>query len=361
VNQTYDLRDQGRIVQAQLDAKQNPVVEARRMMSQGILAHVLLGLSDAGFYEYVAGRDELSIPDAVSALKLDELTFRAVVEYLVGSRALAVDPARADVLKLTELGRRYFNVYTRGVVNVYLGGYGRVLQRIGDVLTKRLRLDDPSLDRSTHHAAAGTAYSTAAFTIPDVFAAMEDTHTNVCLDLGCGTGDFLIQYVLRSDRARGIGIDVSAEALAQARASANRLGITDRLQFHEAAVGPKPLGVSSAALADVEIVTSMYMLHEFGRDGREAIVDVIRSLKRQLPGRKLLMLEVEACDPAELARREPPAPHNGRLDYRLIHQLSRQGLPRDPADWHAIFSEAGCSVLERGIPTGGSLIYIAQM
>lgn len=361
VKRLYDLREEGRIVRRQLQATPNPVVEARRVMSHTILSHVLLGLSDAGFYEYVAGRDEFSVADAVAALGLDEFAFRALLDYLVGSGALSPDPERPGVLRLTDTGRRYFNVYSRGVASVYLGGYGRVLRRLGDVLTGRVALSDPALARSTRHAAAGTAYSTCSFTIPDVFAAMDDKRARVCLDLGCGTGDFLIQFVQRDGTSRGIGIDVSGEALAQARENAERFGVADRLEFHEAAVGPDPLGVPADVLERVDIVTSMYMLHEFGRAGREAIVEVIRALKRQLPGRLLLALEVEACEPEEFARQEPPAPHHGRLDYRLIHALSGQGLPRSQADWHAIFADAGCTIVEPGVPTGGSLIYIAGM
>ncbi|HEU5322667.1 MAG TPA: class I SAM-dependent methyltransferase, partial [Methylomirabilota bacterium] len=175
------------------------------------------------------------------------------------------------------------------------------------------------------------------------------------------TGDFLIQLALRDEKARGIGVDVSADALAEARPRAEAFGVGERLEFHEAAVGPRPLGVPRAVLDRVEVVTAMYMLHEFGRDGRDAVVDVIRALRRQLPGRLLLALEVEACDPVEFARQDPPAPHHGRLDYRLIHALSGQGLPRSQADWHGIFTEAGCRIVEPGIPTGGSLIYVAEL
>src|SRR5262249_56158249 len=103
-----------------------------------------------------------------------------------------------EVFGVTRKGERLFNVYTRGVVSVYLGGYNAVLGSLGKVLSKRLPLDAPSLRRSTRHAAAGTAYSTCAFTIPDVFSAMRDTGGKVCLDLGCGTGDFLLQWVLHS-------------------------------------------------------------------------------------------------------------------------------------------------------------------
>lgn len=357
----YDLREEGRKVQQQLRGPVNPVVEARHIMSQTILAHVLLSLSDAGFYEFVAEKSTFSTEQAVDALRLDQFTARALMEYLVGCGALKALDEAGNSLALTEKGQRYFNVYTRGVMNVYLGGYSAILHRLSDVLTRKLDLNSPLLHRSTKHAAAGTAYSTCVFTIPDVFAAMSDNRAKVCLDLGCGTGDFLIQYVLRNPESYGVGVDLSGDALEQARRSAQAFGVSDRLEFHEAAVGPHALAVPPSVLERVDMVTSMYMLHEFGRNGRNAIVDVIRSLKEQLPGRKLLALEVEACDPIGFAQQTPPPAHFGRLDYRLIHQLSGQGLPRGQEDWHAIFRDAGCEMLEKGIPTGGSLIYIAGM
>lgn len=354
----YDLRQEGAIVREQLKRSPNPVVEARQRVSHTILSHILLGLSDAGFYEYLAGRSEFSIPDAVQELNLDDFTFRATLDYLVGCGALAIQGGSTDQLVLTDQGRRYFNVYSRGVLNIYLGGYGRILHQLGDILAKRTMLNDPALGRSTKHAAAGTAFATCTFTIPDVFAAMDDKDAKVCLDLGCGSGDFLIQFVLGRPDARGIGIDISGEALEIARARADTLGVADQLEFHEAAVGSDPIDIAPETLDRVDIITAMYMLHEFGRDGRDAIVSVIRALHEQLPNRMLLALEVKGLDP--LAYVEESREHYGRLDYYLIHALSGQGLPRPSEDWHSIFTDAGCEIVEPGIPTGGSLIYIAR-
>jgi SAM-dependent methyltransferase len=358
-NTEYDLRKEGQRVMQQMKDGPKPVVEARQVMSQTILAHVLLGLSDAGFYEYVADRDEFSMDKAIQSLNLDPFTFEGLLEYLLGCGAL--ERRSGNVFGITAKGERLFNVYTRGVLNVYLGGYNAVLQSLGQVLSKRLPLDAPSLQRSTRHAAAGTAYSTCAFIIPEVFSVMRDNGGEVCLDLGCGTGEFLLQWVLRYPNARGVGVDMSADALVQARDTAGRWGVADRLEFHEARVGPEPLNVPPRALDEVDVVTSMYMLHELGRNGRQAVVDVVRALKEQLPGRHLLVLEVEACDPEEFAAQMPPPPHLGRLDYRLIHQLSGQGLPRTQADWHGIFGDANCNIVEPGTSAGGSLIYVVSM
>lgn len=343
----------------QMRSGPNPVVEARDMLSNAILAHVLLGLSDAGFYEYISGKRDFSVSDAVQTLELARFTFEGLVEYLVGWGAL--ERVDGDRFALTPQGTRQFNVYTRGVLNVYLGGYASVLKSLGRVLSKECKLDDRELARSTRHAAAGTAHATCSFTIPDVFGVMRDHGEKVCLDLGCGTGDFLLQWVLEDPEHRGVGVDMSAAALAQARETAEAWGVADRLEFHEARVGSEPLAVPEGALDDVDVVSSMYMLHELGRDGRGAIVDVMRSLKTQLPGRRLLMLEVVACDPETFAAQSPAPAHKGRLDYRLIHQLSGQGLPRTKEDWHGIIEDAGCELLNPGVPTGGSLIYLIGM
>lgn len=351
----YDLLREAELVRDQLQSSPDPVVQARHLVSQSILAQVLLALADAGFYEYVSAHPSFSEPAAIEALGLDPFTFKSVYEHLIGCGLL--ERVSDGQMRLTDSGRRYFNAYTRGVLNIYLGGYKQILSHLGSVLKKELSLADKALARSTWHAAAGTAQATCAFTIPEVFEVIRRHRARCCLDLGCGTGDFLISFARLHPGSEGVGVDLSSAALSQARETAKLFGVDERLLFHEATIGRGSLELPKEQLERIDIVTAMYMLHEFGRDGRGAVIDVLRSLREQLPGRVLLVLEVEACDPEALARQRPPPAHFGRLDYRLIHLLSGQGLPRSPADWNEIFSESGCEVIEPGIPTGGSLIY----
>ena len=337
----------------------NPITEARNMMSNTILSHILLGLSDSGFYEFISDKETFDPKKAIAELDLDGFTFNAICEYLVGCAVfIHVDD---NCLGLTSKGKRVFNVYSRGVVNVYLGGYHTVLESLGDVLKQKISLSCQALARSTKHAAAGAAHLTAPFTIPDVFEVIKDSSANTCLDLGCGTGDFLLQWVLQSESHTGIGIDMSSEALEQATETAGRWGVQDRLHFYEAEIGPEPIEIEDSILKDVDFVTSMYMLHEFGRGGRQAIIDVISALRKKLPGRHLLAVEVEEVDPKEFAEHTSPNSHFGRLDYRIIHQLSGQGLPRSQSEWHKIFEDSGCTIVEPGKKSGGSFIYVGAM
>ncbi|MEV0594621.1 SAM-dependent methyltransferase [Nonomuraea cavernae] len=53
------------------------------------------------------------------------------------------------------------------------------------------------------------------------------------LDLGCGGGEWLLRALATRPRLRADGVDVSQEALAQARAAARDLGVHDRLVLHD--------------------------------------------------------------------------------------------------------------------------------
>lgn len=56
--------------------------------------------------------------------------------------------------------------------------------------------------------------------------------TDVVYDLGCGDGRLLIQAAVDYG-ASGVGLDVDARLLAQARASAQAAGVSDRLTFRQ--------------------------------------------------------------------------------------------------------------------------------
>ena len=73
-------------------------------------------------------------------------------------------------------------------------------------------------------------------TPPEVVERMLDMgrvgKTDVLYDLGCGDGRIVIAAA--KDRgARGVGIDIDPERIADARSNANAAGVTDRVQFRQ--------------------------------------------------------------------------------------------------------------------------------
>ncbi|MER5764734.1 class I SAM-dependent methyltransferase [Streptomyces sp. NPDC002082] len=78
------------------------------------------------------------------------------------------------------------------------------------------------------------------------------------LDLGCGSGEWLLRALATRPDLHAEGVDISEDALAQARREADRLGVRERLVLHhrEAAdfASPQPF----------DLVVSVGATHAFG-------------------------------------------------------------------------------------------------
>jgi ribosomal protein L11 methylase PrmA len=314
------------------------------LVSDAYLAQVLVALWDSGMYEYVRNHERFTIEDATRDLGLDAAVLRSLIDYLVGWGILAPDQ---NSYSLSAKGRSYWNYITRGILTSHLAGYNQLLVHLGPLLRKEIDLNDPKLDRSGRLVASGSGYALlGSGTIPWVLKLIKEIGGTNVMDVGCGAGDFLIQLALRWPDGAGIGIDMNAEAIAEANANAERSGVSDRLSFHHARLSAEPMSINRKILERVDTLTAMYLLHEFaGRGGAAAITAGISQLHKQFPGRKLLMLEGERADPAVL-NAAPPRTF-AQLDYTFIHPISRQGPLRTAAEWEEIISSAGATLLER--------------
>ncbi len=314
------------------------------LVSDMYLAQVLVALWDSGVYEYLRRHERIEIDGAAEALSLDPMILRSLVEYLLGRGLLAPD---GDGFVLSEKGKPYWNYITRGVLTSHMAGYNQLLVHLGPLLRKEMDIDDPTLTRDGRLVAVGSGYALlGSNTIPWILKLIRELGGRYVMDVGSGAGDFLIQLALRWPDGAGVGIDMNGDAVAQARVSAERAGVADRLTFHQARLSAEPMNLDRATLDRVDTLTAMYLLHEFaGRGGEEAIVAGLAQLSAQFPGRTLLMLEGERADPAALQAKPPRT--FAQLDYSFIHPISRQGALRSAAEWEALIARAGVTLQKR--------------
>ncbi len=330
------------------------MVQGLNLVSDAILAHVLFALWDSGFYEYSLTRASFGVGEAARDLNLAEPVLQWLFNHLVGRGVLAERDSR---LALTPSGAALSNVLVRGTFNLYLGGYGPLLAQLGPLLRKERADDDPAIARSGRHTAVGSEQLACVRVAPAVLKVLRERGRRHVLDLGCGSGGFLIQLARLDPDIRGVGIDISADAIEEARANARRSGVDARLSFSRAEVGAGPLPIDPAQRDRIDAVTAMYVLHEFGRGGRAGIVRVLREIASALPARLLAFTECLPADAAALAK-EPPTTFS-QLDYLLIHPLSRQGLPLPAAEWTSMLEEAGVQLLDQR-PLHWVRLYVAQ-
>ncbi len=335
-----------------------PDAEEMGLSSSYVYAQVLHALWDSGFYEYVRAHPRFRRAAAVEQLGYDAMTFDWLVYYLVGRGVLRAVGQEGE-LELTEKGQRVTNTLARGLLNLYVGGYNALLSNLGPLLRGEILLDDARLDRSARHAAAGTEDVTCVRVVPQVIEVLKEHEVRGVLDLGCGTGGFLIQWA-KLTSGWGAGVDMAPDALAAARVNAADFGVADRLSFFLGEVGKDALPVGAEVMERIDALTAMFMLHEFGRGGDAGIARVLSALGAQFRGKLLLALEMQPVDVTLLNGRAPPA--MDALDYHFIHPLSRQGEPRPKDVWQGLYEQAGMKLLGVRRPRNSPLlIHVVRM
>jgi SAM-dependent methyltransferase len=314
------------------------------LASEMYLAQTLIALWDSGFYEYVRRRECITVEIAAEDLGLDKSVLQVLMDYLVG-RGLFTP--RDGALVLSDKGRPYWNYVTRGILTAHVGSYNQLLVHLGPVLRKEMSLDDPLLDRVGRLVAVGSNYALlGSGTVPWVLRIIKELGGKYVMDLGCGAGVFLTHLALKWPFGGGIGIDLDTSAVAEARKNARDCGVSDRVTFKHAKLCAEPMDLPAEIIQKIDVITAMYMLHEFGGSGGpEAISKVIGWIKRQYPGRKLLLAEGTRADPVAIGQSTPPT--YAQLDYSFFHPLSRQGPLRTPDEWKTIIENAGAKLIER--------------
>jgi SAM-dependent methyltransferase len=322
----------------------SPFLKTLDTVSESNLAQVLIALWDNGLYEYVRRNGKLEISKAAAELDLDAEILQILIEFMVGRALMKLEDG---AFVLTDRGKVYWNYVTRGALMTHLGGYNPLMINLSPLLRKEIDINDPRLDRIGRIVALGagqTLLGNGTVTwIRDMLASLGK---KCVLDLGCGAGVFLTQLALKWPDGRGIGIDMNADAIAEAKEQARVDGVADRVQFFAEKLTDAPLTLSPNVVAQVDVITAMFILHEFyGRGGTAAIAAVISSLRKHFPGRMLLMAEGTRFDPYE--KRTGPIRNHAQLDYSLIHPLSRQGPLRTPDEWKEIINGTGATLLDR--------------
>lgn len=137
-----------------------PGAEELTLASSWVYAQVLFALWDSGFYEFVRERPRFTREEAAAALGLRPDVFASAAFYLLGRGVLRA--TQDGALELTDRGERVHNTLTRGLLNLYVGGYQPLLARLGPLLRGEIEPDDPSLERSVRHAAAACCVSSGA-------------------------------------------------------------------------------------------------------------------------------------------------------------------------------------------------------
>lgn len=231
----------------------------------------------------------------------------------------------AGEFRLTPRGRLLTGEISLARLGFYLEAYAPVTNRMADLLTGAavhgrdvVRAGGPLSQHS------GTVATVSYVGL--VAEALAGRTPRRVLDIGCGDGSLVLQLCDRRPDLFGVGIDISPDAIENARTNSGRAGLSDRTAF-EIADAFAPDTWPESAL-DADVIIGVGVLHELFRDGEGAVVAILDRLAAALAGGKVLLLG------------EPELRYDNRAndsDFFLVHVLTNQGVPRDRAAWLDVF------------------------
>jgi SAM-dependent methyltransferase len=284
------------------------------------MMHALLALEKCGLNRLLlsdTGVDPASLPS------LDARTLSAICEYLDEVGILTRCSSGAYKAK----SNKRFEGLLDAMYACY--AYHETAQEMHRLLTSEYEYGKQVV-RDDKYDAIASATLTALFSYGLSNTVLRRAGAGNLLDLGCGTGEYLLFLANNGFAGELFGIDISEPAIAEGRArtaesAAVKLLVGDILDL--------PQIVRTLGDRPIDVVSFMFVLHEFDD---EHVTCVLAAVRRAYPRARVLLTDLIGKSSEEVRReRGTPFP-----ELKFVHQLSHQIL-RTPAEWKALFSAAG--------------------
>lgn len=273
-------------------------------------------------------------------LELDTRRLSALLTYLQNENYAY---ANAGCWHLTTRGRELLPFAPW--YQLLVGGYATSFQQLDTVLTDGGRYATRNGPKVSSGSCGISEYD--ALPLTEELLAGQQGEVTMFVDLGCGSGTFLLELLSRVPAATGIGLEPDAAACAEARRHAVARGISDRVSFRDvAAAGVRELSLPDDG-AGVCFVTAFVLQEVLMQDGEPAVEALLRDTLAAFPHARWVVIEVD---------HQPTGPimaHGLGLAYYnpyfLLHAITEQRLERR-GYWEALFERAGLVCERAGYP-----------
>jgi SAM-dependent methyltransferase len=320
----YRVEDQGQCpVQAvETGAKADQLL--RDVLAGGIavavqgfaLGAAMFTFSESKLITDLEQRGSLQAKETAERNGYDYIHTLGLLRFLVTQGLFAEESG--ENFRLTPKGTAAMSPTSLAALRFYIGGYGHLMTDARKLLEKKIAYGR-EVTRDSYYVAAGSRLNTASFMDMVPLAVLARRGARKIVDLGCGVGQMLIEWVKGGADRQGVGVDLAPEAIEAARKAAQEQSVGERLRFHVGNAFDND--VIAKHCSDVDVIFSFAMEHEGLRDGEGAVLGHIDSMAQRFPGKRYLLGE--------------PTLHMSAADglFYWIHTLSLQGIPRNVPGW----------------------------
>lgn len=286
---------------------------------------------EIGMVERLLRDGNLHILNFSRQQNLDFDTLKIISDYFA---VLGILEKQKFVYSLTPYGKTLFHDSKGALTLLY--AYMPVFESLPEIIRKEKRYGI-DLVRKSQFVGQGSNELAALLPFPYAKDILGRHHLSRILDIGCGAGEFLINFC-QGDGFYGFGIDLSPHVIKIAEENVARTGGHARIRFRTGDV--YALDKLDQEFKRVDVVTFMFVLHEFLEHGREGAIDVLKRVKHHFPDQHVLVTEVCRWSIPKLMEKPVAV-----AEHHLFHKLSHQGLAT-VKEWKSIFQEAGYQCVE---------------
>lgn len=152
------------------------------------------------------------------------------------------------------------------------------------------------------------------------------------VDLGSGSGGFLIRMLKKIPGSKGVGIDLSASATEQAVRAASEAGMSDRLQFVTAPI--QVLVEDASLIRDADIIHAGFVMHDLLPAEEETLDALLRACCAHAIKGTLIIVDAIPVAPSNWEK-----PFAAAFNHLHNHFMSRKLLSEE--EWTEKLFRAG--------------------
>ena len=304
-----------------------------------IRSYIIFALHETGVFELMRKNDFMSVDEISKACKLNPILLNGVMNFLY--HADQIITKKDDKFSLTKQGHDW--LFTDPVLAMSfgaVGAYSCILSELVPSLRNQKKYGK-DFERKGDLIAKGS-YHTGKGNYPWVLEKMREHGVKKVADLGCGSADVIINLCKSDKNLKGVGIDISKDALVEAEKRVSKNGLSDRITLSQGDLY-KPQTFSKS-VKDVDAFNAIMVMHEFLRDGEDSVVEMFKSLKKEFKGKLFFLGEFDCVDDDEYQEMDYPDRIHYLFYQHMIHPLTNQGLARKE-DWLNIFKRSGVEVI----------------
>ncbi len=305
-----------------------------------IRSFIIFALHETGVFNLMRENKELTIDEISNKCNLNPKLLNGVMNFLYHSDQIV--SKNENKFALTEKGHEW--LFTDPVLAMSFGAVGAYSCILTELVPSLRNEKKYGIDfvRKGDLIAKGS-YHTGKGNYPWVLDKMREMGIKKVADLGCGSADVIINLCKSDKNLKGVGIDISNDALEEAKKRIQNNGLSERIKLSQGDLY-KPETFSSS-VKDVDAFNAIMVMHEFLRDGKESVIQMFKSMKKEFKGKYFFLGEFDCVEDDEYQGMNYPDRIHYLFYQHMIHPLTNQGLARKE-DWLDIFQKAGVEVLE---------------